>query len=172
MPALHPRGRPYRARLAAGCGMSIAATCPGPAAAVEDCPGGQQVAHSPKPPSAWHRPSRRRVTVHTNDGVRLSCSDFGDPTAHRTVVFLHGLCLSELSWSRHIDYLLHRYSGAVRVNQLRPSRPRPLATRAGRHVSHRPTRRRLRSRHHRPGHQRFGDLGRAFARRHGGPGLP
>lgn len=95
--------------------MSIAATCPGPAAAVQDCPGGQQFAHSPKPPSAWHRPSRRRVTVHTNDGVRLSCSDFGDPTAHRTVVFLHGLCLSELSWSRHIDYLLRRYSGAVRV---------------------------------------------------------
>jgi pimeloyl-ACP methyl ester carboxylesterase len=66
-------------------------------------------------PRVRRRPSRRRLTVHTSDGIRLACSDFGQPTADRTVIFLHGLCLSELSWSRHIDYLLRGYRGAVQV---------------------------------------------------------
>lgn len=62
-----------------------------------------------------HRRQARRTTVHASDGVRLACRDYGDPTADRTVVFLHGLCLSQLSWDHHIGYVLRRYGGAVRV---------------------------------------------------------
>ena len=63
------------------------------------------------------RPRRRvqPVMVCTSDGVRLACSDYGDRTACRTVVFLHGLCLSQQSWTHHVGYVLRRYSGAVRV---------------------------------------------------------
>lgn len=57
----------------------------------------------------------RRVRVLADDGVRLSCSDYGDRSACHTVVFLHGLCLSRVSWARHVAYLTRRHGGAVRV---------------------------------------------------------
>ena len=57
----------------------------------------------------------RHHVITVADGVRLACSDYGDRTACRTVVFLHGLCLSQQSWTHHVGYVLRRYSGAVRV---------------------------------------------------------
>ena len=57
----------------------------------------------------------RHHFIATSDAVRLACRDYGDPTARRTVVFLHGLCLSQLSWTRHVAYVLRRHDGAVRV---------------------------------------------------------
>lgn len=53
--------------------------------------------------------------ITTADDVQLACSDYGDLAAERTVIFLHGLCLSQVSWQHHIDYLQRRYNGAVRV---------------------------------------------------------
>jgi pimeloyl-ACP methyl ester carboxylesterase len=72
-----------------------------------------------------HRPVRRTpiehlapeddVHVTTRDGVRLAVRDRGSRYAGHTVVFLHGFCLSQMSWARQIDYLTRRYGGAVRV---------------------------------------------------------
>ena len=36
----------------------------------------------------------------TDDGTRLACTDYGDPAAPHTVVFLHGLCLNSTSWTQ------------------------------------------------------------------------
>jgi pimeloyl-ACP methyl ester carboxylesterase len=58
---------------------------------------------------------RRDVCVMTRDGVRLSVRDCGARCAERTVVFLHGFCLSGDSWARQIDYLLRRYGDRIRV---------------------------------------------------------
>ena len=55
------------------------------------------------------------VRVHTRDGVELDVYDTGARTAPRTVVFLHGLCLSRASWSLQIDYIRRRYADAVRI---------------------------------------------------------
>jgi pimeloyl-ACP methyl ester carboxylesterase len=74
----------------------------------------QALAAVARPAIAAHR----RVChgfITAGDGVRLDYTDYGDPTARSTVVFLHGLCLSRASWIRQISYLAHRYSGAVRV---------------------------------------------------------
>jgi pimeloyl-ACP methyl ester carboxylesterase len=57
----------------------------------------------------------RHHVITVADGVGLACSDYGDPEARRTVVFLHGLCLSQQSWARHVAYVRHRYGGTVRV---------------------------------------------------------
>jgi pimeloyl-ACP methyl ester carboxylesterase len=72
-----------------------------------------------------HRPTRRTpvergwrqddVYVTTRDGVRLAVRDCGSRYAGHTVVFLHGLCLSQETWARQIDHLLRWYGGAVRV---------------------------------------------------------
>jgi pimeloyl-ACP methyl ester carboxylesterase len=61
----------------------------------------------------WLQP--QHVTVRTSDGIRLDCRDYGSRKASRTVVFLHGLCLSQVSWTRHIRHVLRRHNGAVRV---------------------------------------------------------
>ncbi len=55
------------------------------------------------------------VWVMTRDGVRLAVRDCGSRYADHTVVFLHGLCLSQASWASQIDHLVRRYGGAVRV---------------------------------------------------------
>jgi pimeloyl-ACP methyl ester carboxylesterase len=55
------------------------------------------------------------IYVTTRDGVRLAVRDVGSRSARHTVVFLHGVCLSQASWVAEIDYLLRRYRGAVRV---------------------------------------------------------
>jgi pimeloyl-ACP methyl ester carboxylesterase len=61
------------------------------------------------------RRRQRRLAVLTDDGTRLACTDYGDPAAAHTVVFLHGLCLDSTSWTRHIDQLTRRYGPAVRI---------------------------------------------------------
>lgn len=66
-------------------------------------------------PAAVTVRSARQVRVLAGDGVRLACSDYGNRSACHTVVFLHGWCLSQLSWSWHADYLARRHQSAVRV---------------------------------------------------------
>lgn len=93
-------------------------------------PRGTPVEEAPNPewPTTGHQiPERRCITsgldrhpatnvyITTRDGVRLAVSDYGSREADQTVVFLHGLCLSRVSWMHQIDHLLRRYDGAVRV---------------------------------------------------------
>ena len=74
---------------------------------------------SAAPASTRLRPNgssgERRHVITACDGVGLACSDYGGPTARRTVVFLHGLCLSQQSWAHHVAYVQRRYGGTVRV---------------------------------------------------------
>lgn len=58
---------------------------------------------------------RHEISVTTDDGVMLAVRDTGPRGARRTVVFLHGLCLSQVCWGRQVDYLVSRYGPAVRV---------------------------------------------------------
>lgn len=59
--------------------------------------------------------SSRRV-VRTRDGVRLAVTDHGPGgPGCPTVVFLHGLCLSQVYWAPQIHSLVRRYNGDVRV---------------------------------------------------------
>lgn len=55
------------------------------------------------------------VLITTDDGIALSVADYGDPAADRTVVLLHGMCLSRSSWSSQVDHLRQRFGDAVRV---------------------------------------------------------
>lgn len=57
----------------------------------------------------------RDVNLTMDDGVVLAVRDRGGPDAGHTVVFLHGLCLSQVCWARQIDYLVDRYGPAVRI---------------------------------------------------------
>ncbi|MDZ4268177.1 MAG: alpha/beta hydrolase [Mycobacterium sp.] len=57
----------------------------------------------------------RDVTVTMDDGVDLAVRDYGMPGASHTVVFVHGLCLSQVCWARQIDALVARFGDAVRV---------------------------------------------------------
>lgn len=57
----------------------------------------------------------RDIRVTTDDGVALAVRDSGSRDAAHTVVFLHGLCLSQACWARQIDYLQDRYGSAVRI---------------------------------------------------------
>lgn len=57
----------------------------------------------------------REVTITMDDGVALAVRDLGGPGAGHTVVFLHGLCLSQGCWGRQVDYLVDRYGPAVRI---------------------------------------------------------
>jgi pimeloyl-ACP methyl ester carboxylesterase len=76
-------------------------------------------------PPDVHRPARLNrvegpsrvdnVYVTTRDGVQLAVRDGGSRNARHTVVFLHGLCLSQATWVPEFDHLLRRYRGAVRV---------------------------------------------------------
>lgn len=58
---------------------------------------------------------RRDNLVTTDDGVTLAVRDNGNRDAAHTVVFLHGLCLSQTCWARQIDYLADRYGSAMRI---------------------------------------------------------
>ena len=55
------------------------------------------------------------LRVRTDDGVLLAVHDCGPQSAQRTVVFLHGLCLTRASWAGQIAYLSRRYRSSVRV---------------------------------------------------------
>lgn len=68
--------------------------------------------------TAWERHmagAGRRVSVLAGDGVRLSCSDYGDRSACYTAIFLHGWCSSRISWDDHVDRVQRRHGGAVRA---------------------------------------------------------
>lgn len=55
------------------------------------------------------------LRVVTDDGVALAVHDMGPPKAQRTVVFLHGLCLTHACWADQIAYLSRRYGRSVRM---------------------------------------------------------
>lgn len=57
----------------------------------------------------------RDIHVTTDDGVVLAVRDTGRRGAAHTVVFLHGLCLSQVCWARQVDALVSRYGSAVRI---------------------------------------------------------
>ena len=55
-------------------------------------------------------------TVITSDGVRLAVRDFGSgANAERTVVLLHGLCLTQDSWAAQIRDLVQRWGNSIRI---------------------------------------------------------
>ncbi|GFG83163.1 MULTISPECIES: alpha/beta fold hydrolase [Mycobacterium] len=55
------------------------------------------------------------MRVVASDGVQLRVADAGERGAPRTVVFLHGFCLSGASWMGHGDALLRFYGSGLRV---------------------------------------------------------
>ncbi|WP_094287371.1 alpha/beta fold hydrolase [Mycobacterium lehmannii] len=60
-------------------------------------------------------PADVRLRVTAGDDVELAVHDYGDRCADRTVVFLHGLCLTGASMSRQIEYLRRRCGDTLRV---------------------------------------------------------
>ena len=48
---------------------------------------------------------QRDATIVTRDGVRLSVRDKGIRNARKTVVLLHGLCLSKDTWDTHGNFI-------------------------------------------------------------------
>ncbi|WP_006247177.1 alpha/beta fold hydrolase [Mycolicibacterium tusciae] len=55
-------------------------------------------------------------TVITSDGVRLAVRDFGSgANVERTVVLLHGLCLTQDSWAAQIRDLVQRWGNSIRI---------------------------------------------------------
>jgi pimeloyl-ACP methyl ester carboxylesterase len=55
-------------------------------------------------------------TVVTSDGVRLAVRDYGAAGARdHTVVLLHGLCLTQSSWSLQVRHLVRRFGDRVRI---------------------------------------------------------
>lgn len=61
------------------------------------------------------RPGGVHRVVCTRDGVRIATYDSGPSDAARTIVFLHGLCLSSQSWSATIDLLPVQLTKAARI---------------------------------------------------------
>lgn len=60
--------------------------------------------------TGFQRRQRNAVQrVLARDGVPLAVYDYGVQSPSHTVVFLHGLCLSTVSWVCQIEYLLRRY---------------------------------------------------------------
>ena len=59
------------------------------------------------------RPIERIVT--TADGVRLPVCDHHPSRAKATVVLLHGLCLTQASWSLQVRYLTRRWGPHIRI---------------------------------------------------------
>src|SRR5262245_12497467 len=70
------------------------------------------------PPTSLPTPQLRcvRRTVTTSDGVHLAVRDYvSDRDVTHTLVLLHGLCLSQDSWTTQIRYVIHRFGHAIRV---------------------------------------------------------
>jgi pimeloyl-ACP methyl ester carboxylesterase len=59
----------------------------------------------------------RRVErrILAGDGTTIAVTDWACPKADRTVVFLHGLCLSQGSWSIQRRHILRRYGPHTRI---------------------------------------------------------
>lgn len=60
-------------------------------------------------------PPTRVVRILTPDGMELVGAEWGERSAPRTVVFLHGFCLSQTSWALHIGSLIDRYGPTIRI---------------------------------------------------------
>lgn len=57
----------------------------------------------------------RQLRVLTSDGASLAVRDEGPLDAEHIVVFVHGLCLSDLEWELQVEYLQQRYGGEIRL---------------------------------------------------------
>jgi pimeloyl-ACP methyl ester carboxylesterase len=87
----------------------------GPTAALDDRPAGIGDSLPAGRRSVERRWRQEDVHVTTRDGVQLAVRDCGFRYAGHTVVFAHGLCLSQASWACQIDHLLRCHGRAVRV---------------------------------------------------------
>ena len=61
------------------------------------------------------RSRRVRTRIRTGDGASLSVSDWRSPSSDRTVVFLHGLCLSQDAWAIQRRHVLRHFGHHARV---------------------------------------------------------
>ena len=57
----------------------------------------------------------RQLSVRTDDGVTLHLTVHGPRSAPCTVVFLHGLCLSQVSWALQIDSVVDSFGPMVQA---------------------------------------------------------
>jgi len=57
----------------------------------------------------------REQRVVARDGTSLAVSDWAGPSTDRTVIFLHGLCLSQAAWGIQTRHVLHRFDHRTRV---------------------------------------------------------
>lgn len=57
----------------------------------------------------------RQLSVRTDDGVTLHLTVHGPRSAPCTVVFLHGLCLSQVSWALQIDSVIDSFGSMVQA---------------------------------------------------------
>jgi len=57
----------------------------------------------------------RERTIVTSDGVRLAVRDFGSAAAERTVVLLHGFCLTQDSWAVQVRDLVQQWGTSIRI---------------------------------------------------------
>lgn len=63
----------------------------------------------------WRRWKSRQLSVRTDDGVTLHLTVHGPRGAPCTVVFLHGLCLSQVSWASQIHSVVDSFGPEVQV---------------------------------------------------------
>lgn len=59
--------------------------------------------------------AQRRRRIVARDGTSLSVTEWSGPSTRRTVVFLHGLCLSHGAWSIQVRHVLRRFGADTRV---------------------------------------------------------
>lgn len=57
----------------------------------------------------------RQLRVLASDGASLAVRDEGPLDAEHVVVFVHGLCLSDLEWELQVKYLQEQYGGGIRL---------------------------------------------------------
>lgn len=69
--------------------------------------------NGPPQPACPSKLTKRIIT--TVDGVRLAVCDLHPRHPKTTVVLLHGLCLSQASWSLQVGYLTQRWGPHVRI---------------------------------------------------------
>lgn len=59
--------------------------------------------------------AQRKRRILAADGTSLAVTDWAGPNTTRTVVFLHGLCLSHGAWEAQIAHTLRRFGSDTRV---------------------------------------------------------
>jgi pimeloyl-ACP methyl ester carboxylesterase len=73
-------------------------------------------AHRPTTSLDARRDGYVERTVITNDGVRLAVRDYGSTGARdHTVVLLHGLCLTQSSWTLQVRHLIRQWGNSIRI---------------------------------------------------------